>query len=96
MDNLLLLTLALMGVSGWISGAIRQGGRLWVRILALPSCVWLGFYGLIVLGRARPQLFSPDAQIGHVTLALIVVGLLVMMDEPKRRRPNGQGGEQSA
>lgn len=97
MDYLLVLMMALSGFCSWIAAAMRPGSRRVVRILCGPACLWLGFYALIALGQATPDLWSGRAEIGHVTLGLIILGLLAYAEEPKRFLPDDiDGGEQSA
>lgn len=94
MDLWFSITLALIGVIGWIFGAMKPHRRVWILVCIGPAVVLLVLYFAFVLPEARPELYSGTVQIGWPQLLAIIGGVWALLSRPNEPAPQKHNDDQ--
>ncbi len=93
MDHLLAMTLAVLGMIGFILWCFYPTAHRVVRVLvSIVAVGWLAVYFLVELCRTQPELWSGRAEMNIVTLLIIAAGLYVMLHHSNKTTNHGSGG----
>lgn len=87
MDLWLAITLAMVGVVGWVFGAMKPHRRVWVLVGIVPSLALLVLYFFFMLPQVRPELYSGSVQLGWPQLAAIIGGVWALLSKPNEPAP---------
>lgn len=94
MDHILAMSLAILGMLGFLLWCFRPTAPLLVRLAITAVAVgWLSVYLAVALFRSQPEVWG-GAEMNQWTLLIIAAGVYALISKPNK--PNRDGGERSA